>query len=1036
MPRSRANLGLIAAVVVAFFVFPARAQTTWYVDDDASTGGDGMSWSTAYKYLQDALAAAAAGDEVHVAGGTYNPDQDEAGNVTPSERTETFQLISGAGLYGGFRGCPGGDCTGDPDERDIDEYETILSGDLAGNDESDFANNDENSYHVVTGSGTGETTLLDGFTVTGGNANASYPNNGGGGMFNVYGNPTLMDCTFSENSASAGGGVRNDNSDPILANCKFSGNSGAYSGGGMFNNESAPSLTNCLFLGNSSTSGGGVCNVYSYPTLANCTFSGNSAGWVGGGMDNNSSSPTLVNCTFSGNSAGLSGGGIRNNWSGPTLTNCILWSNRDLRGDGRPGQIFDGLGSLTTATYSCVQDAMPGDGDVYPGLANIDGSPLFLDADGPDGIPGTGDEDLSLTPRSPCLDVGDNTAVPADVYDLDGDGDTSEPLPIDLAGLDRFFDDPCSPDLGNPDPLWPALAIMDMGAQEYQGDLLGDPDGDGLTGCNDNCPLHDNPDQADCDLDGLGDVCAVTLGASRDCQPEGEAGHGIPDVCDIVDGTSTDVDGNHMPDECQTVFCVDDNAPLGGNGQGWPTAFKHLQDALAASVAGDEIHVAGGIHTPDQDEAGNVTAGDREATFQLVNGVNVRGGYRGCPGGDCAGGDPNERDIGLYESVLSGDLAGDDAAVASPDDLLDEPTRAENSYHVVTGSGTGETTRLDGFTVIGGNANASSPHRTGGGMANLYGDPTVTHCTFSSNSADWRGGALYNQFSSDPTLTECTFSGNSAHHGGGMFNYHYSDVTLMNCVFSGNRADTGGGVYSSYGDTMLTNCTFSRNSAVFRGGAMYNTSSQPTLINCVLWEDEPDEIYSAGSSSTATVSFSDIEGGLPDYTINGGGNIVGAPSFMDADGPDDIPGTGDDDLRLSLCSPTIDAGNNTAVPADVHDLDDDGDVDEPIPFDRDGNPRFVDDAWIQDTGDGTPPIVDMGAYEFQGTSIECCGNGTIEGSEECDDGDTDDTDYCLNTCELNSAIPTVSGWSLVAMTLLVLAAGTVVLRRRRVAWVV
>ena len=70
------------------------------------------------------------------------------------------------------------------------------------------------------------------------------------------------------------------------------------------------------------------------------------------------------------------------------------------------------------------------------------------------------------------------------------------------------------------------------------------------------------------------------------------------------------------------------------------------------------------------------------------------------------------------------------------------------------------------------------------------------------------------------------------------------------------------------------------------------------------------------------------------------------------------------------------------MPADEFDLDQDGDTDEPIPFDLDGNPRFVDDPDTDDTGHGTPPIVDMGAYEFQ---VPCAAD--LDG-----DGDTDQAD--------------------------------------------
>lgn len=50
--------------------------------------------------------------------------------------------------------------------------------------------------------------------------------------------------------------------------------------------------------------------------------------------------------------------------------------------------------------------------------------------------------------------------------------------------------------------------------------------------------------------------------------------------------------------------------------------------------------------------------------------------------------------------------------------LLWEPTRAENSFHVTTGSGTDETAVLDGFTITAGTANGSYPDGSGGGIYN------------------------------------------------------------------------------------------------------------------------------------------------------------------------------------------------------------------------------------------------------------------------------------------------------------------------------
>ena len=78
------------------------------------------------------------------------------------------------------------------------------------------------------------------------------------------------------------------------------------------------------------------------------------------------------------------------------------------------------------------------------------------------------------------------------------------------------------------------------------------------------------------------------------------------------------------------VLLVDDDAPLGGDGLSWDTAYRFLQDALADVPPGViEIRVAQDTYTPDRDEAGNVTPGDREATFQLFNTVAVRGGRAG-----------------------------------------------------------------------------------------------------------------------------------------------------------------------------------------------------------------------------------------------------------------------------------------------------------------------------------------------------------------------------------------------------------------------
>jgi len=185
-------------------------------------------------------------------------------------------------------------------------------------------------------------------------------------------------------------------------------------------------------------------------------------------------------------------------------------------------------------------------------------------------------------------------------------------------------------------------------------------------------------------------------------------------------------------------------------------------------------------------------------------------------------------------------------------------------------------------------------------------------------------------------------------------------------------AESGGGLDNfNASDAVLTNCTFTANAAD-RGGAIANDGSSPVIYNAVLWGDAAagagDEIHN-GAASVPLVGYSDVagSGGSDDWDAglgtDGGGNVDADPRFADAEGPDGVPGTADDDLRLDGGSPAVDAGSSEDVPRDAADLDGDGDVEEPTPFDLDGLPRFIDDPGAEDTGRGPAPVVDMGAYE-------------------------------------------------------------------------
>ena len=274
------------------------------------------------------------------------------------------------------------------------------------------------------------------------------------------------------------------------------------------------------------------------------------------------------------------------------------------------------------------------------------------------------------------------------------------------------------------------------------------------------------------------------------------------------------------------VIHVDDHAPPAGDGITWAAAFKYLQDALATAQPGDEIRVAEGTYKPDRSEAGLTTPQDRAASFQLLSGVTLRGGYAGLTGLD-----PDERNLAGYVSVLSGDLAGDDAVAP--------PARSENAYHVVLGSGVDETAVLDGFLITAGNADLDDGIASrGGGCYCMSGSPTITHCHFVDNYALVLGGALYLR-DSQSQLVNCVFEGNQSDDGGGGVNTSEGDSEFVNCVFVGNYGSyEGGGIRNVDGTVTLTNCTFCGNFASEGGGLTNFETSHAIVTNCTFAQNE------------------------------------------------------------------------------------------------------------------------------------------------------------------------------------------------------
>ncbi len=389
-------------VLIGLFLISSAAHGggLLFVDDDAPPGGDGTTWDTAYRFLQDALTDASGGriSEVRVAQGVYQPDRDEANPDGTGDRAATFHLLNGVAFMGGYAGLG----AKEPDARNIELFETILSGDLFGDDEPDFVNNDENSYHVTFGSDTDNTSLLEGFTISAGNANGEDPNNHGGGFYASPTDATIEFCKFIANSSGgSGGGLLSSGGSLNLLHSTIVGNrAGGDSptdGGGMvlfFGSFGAPTVDSCTFTGNIATNlGGGLLCAGSFEdgaTISNCTFernmvTGPSVGAAGGGgivIFSATEAFHILDCTIANNTASnpdaaALGGGLVVSGSNCRIVNC------DFRGNSASRSIASLGGAIHvqfTSNPQFVNCVVAGNSaDVGGGIHNLGGTVMYTD---------------------------------------------------------------------------------------------------------------------------------------------------------------------------------------------------------------------------------------------------------------------------------------------------------------------------------------------------------------------------------------------------------------------------------------------------------------------------------------------------------------------------------------------------------------------------------------------------------------------------------------------------------------------------------
>mgnify|MGYP001028546133 CR=1 FL=1 len=413
-----------------------------------------------------------------------------------------------------------------------------------------------------------------------------------------------------------------------------------------------------------------------------------------------------------------------------------------------------------------------------------------------------------------------------------------------------------------------------------------------------------------------------------------------------------------------TIIYVDADATGANNGSSWADAHTCLQDALIAAKAGDkpvEIRVAQGLYRPDQRM--HQSTGDRDAAFELLNDTTIKGGFAGF--GET---DPNKRDIARYETILTGDLAGNDAPPTDPRTLPNNLTRAENSYHIVVSLVNDATAGIDGFTITAGNANGSTYTQTyGGGMYVDSSNAVIANCSFKFNSSSGRGGGFYSQSGKNTLfrckfhhniswlggglcayqlqrIDDCTFENNIATlNGGGMWGrsrqvsacsfianhadssggglFNTGNAALTNGLIAHNHADRGGGMYAEDCDISISNCTFAHNSADDHGG-LYNDEGETVVTNSIFWANTA----ASGSTESAQIDthfvpeidYCCIEGFSG--SLGGTGNLDADPLFADPNATDfhlkSQAGRYNPRLDVwdtdNLTSPCIDAGDQTA----------------------------------------------------------------------------------------------------------------------------
>ncbi len=764
------------ALVVGITTFGAisAGARVIYVDADVNTPGDGTSWATAYRSLQDGLSEATDGDEVWVAKGTYRPD--EGAGWSAGDRASTFMVPGGMRLLGGYAGghAP------DPNERPWPRYGTILSGDLQRNDQAGSGRQD-NSYHVVTVYGEG-TAVLEGLIIRGGYADDKVNAAFGGGILVADGNVELRECLIEDNYAFFGAGVSTSGNSVSLDRCVFRSNQTLFiysprgstggKGGGLYCRSTVVTAVNCLFEGNRADDYGGAmyCCDGAEVRLLHCTMTGNGAAFGGSvALD----SRAVAACTLE-------------------AANCIFWDQNNALGVLDQANI--------SVNHSCVRGGWTGNEIVVA-------DPKFVKSAW---------EIFELHGDSPCVDAGDNEAVPTEVE-------------VDLGGRRRLLGE-----------------NVDLGCYEYVPGRVVYVDGR-ATGAQDGTRWQDA-------MNSLQDALQVV--------PRGNEIH-------VAQGTYTpDVGREVSRRDRLACFQLVDNVAVRGGYAGLGAIDPNERD-----IERYETILSGDLCANDPDfldfrdrrrpwppnplfldNAEVIVRGSGITRTAVLDGFTMKWAYAGSPKGAMmnSGASPTVMDCTFAEnaSVQGAALANYDGS---------HPAVLKCRFiHNVSGMGS---------AIL--NKNDSNPEVTdclflenfadgsGGAIANWGGSPLLTNCVFERNEATHNGAAVATGPGS-PVMINCVFAENSAARSGGALSFwRYLDEPAC--------------------DAVVVNCTFVANEATSARAIFCDIHSQsfPTsarAVNCIFW-DGGDEVVAVGSS-TVEITYSTVQGGF-----TGVGNVSFDPGF-------------------------------------------------------------------------------------------------------------------------------------------------------------